>query len=153
MGAIAVGAIAGVLCAMAVGLKYKFGYDDSLDVVGVHLVGGVVGSVLIGFFASGKGQSDVAGVFYGDHKFDQLWKQLAGVGGVLVYSLVVSAILAFILDKTIGMRVPEDDEIAGIDQAEHAETAYDFSGAGGGAAKTGTVAAAVAGAESKKVDA
>ncbi|MER7405230.1 ammonium transporter [Streptomyces sp. NPDC000070] len=153
MGAIAVGAIAGVLCAMAVGLKYKFGYDDSLDVVGVHLVGGVVGSVLIGFFASGKGQSDAAGVFYGDHTFDQLWKQLAGVGGVLAYSLIVSALLAFILDKTIGMRVPEDDEIAGIDQAEHAETAYDFSGAGGGAAKTAAVAAGVAGAESKKVDA
>ncbi|MFC9128623.1 ammonium transporter [Streptomyces sp. NPDC057099] len=152
LGAIAVGAIAGVLCAMAVGLKYKFGYDDSLDVVGVHLVGGVVGSILIGFFASGKGQSDATGVFYGDHKFDQLWKQLAGVGGVLAYSLIVSAILAFVLHKTIGMRVPEDEEVAGIDQAEHAETAYDFSGAGGGAAKT-AVTAPVAAAASKKVDA
>ncbi|MDN3025136.1 ammonium transporter [Streptomyces sp. S.PB5] len=152
IGAICVGAIAGVLCAMAVGLKYKFGYDDSLDVVGVHLVGGVVGSVLIGFFASGKGQSDVAGVFYGDHKFDQLWKQLAGVGGVLAYSLIASAILAFLLDKTIGMRVTEDEEVAGIDQAEHAETAYDFSGAGGGAAKA-TVAAPADDAASKKVDA
>ncbi|WP_328343801.1 ammonium transporter [Streptomyces violaceus] len=152
MGAIAVGAIAGVLCAMAVGLKYKFGYDDSLDVVGVHLVGGVVGSILIGFFASGKGQSDATGVFYGDHTFDQLWKQLAGVGGVLAYSLIVSAILAFVLHKTIGMRVPEDEEVAGIDQAEHAETAYDFSGAGGGAAKTAATAP-VAAAASKKVDA
>ncbi|GAA2604046.1 ammonium transporter [Streptomyces violaceus] len=152
MGAIAVGAIAGVLCAMAVGLKYRFGYDDSLDVVGVHLVGGVVGSILIGFFASGKGQSDATGVFYGDHKFDQLWKQLAGVGGVLAYSLIVSAILAFVLHKTIGMRVSEDEEVAGIDQAEHAETAYDFSGAGGGAAKTAATAP-VAAAASKKVDA
>ncbi|KUM67995.1 ammonium transporter [Streptomyces curacoi] len=152
MGAIAVGAVAGVLCAMAVGLKYKFGYDDSLDVVGVHLVGGVVGSILIGFFASGKGQSEATGVFYGDHSFDQLWKQLAGVGGVLAYSLIVSAILAFVLDKTIGMRVSEDEEVAGIDQAEHAETAYDFSGAGGGAAKT-AVAAATAATASKKVDA
>ncbi|EFL35130.1 ammonium transporter [Streptomyces viridochromogenes DSM 40736] len=152
MGAIAVGAIAGVLCAMAVGLKYKFGYDDSLDVVGVHLVGGIAGSLLIGFFASGKGQSEATGVFYGNHSFDQLWKQLAGVGGVLAYSLIVSAILAFALDKTIGMRVPEDDEVAGIDQAEHAETAYDFSGAGGGAAKT-AVTAPVAAVASKKVDA
>ncbi|WP_031485127.1 ammonium transporter [Streptomyces bicolor] len=152
MGAIAVGAIAGVLCAMAVGLKYKFGYDDSLDVVGVHLVGGVVGSVLIGFFASGKGQSEATGVFYGDHSFDQLWKQLAGVGGVLAYSLIVSALIAFVLHKTIGMRVSEDEEVAGIDQAEHAETAYDFSGAGGGAAKT-AVAAPAAAAASKKVDA
>lgn len=137
---------------MAVGLKYKFGYDDSLDVVGVHLVGGVIGSLLIGFFATGKGQSTATGVFYGDHSFDQLWKQCAGVFAVLAYSLVVSAILAFLLDKTIGMRVSEDDEIAGIDQAEHAETAYDFSGAGGGAARTTASPAAVTDA-SKKVDA
>ncbi len=91
-------------------------------------------------------------MFYGDHKFDQLWKQLAGVGGVLAYSLIVSAILAFVLHKTIGMRVSEDEEVAGIDQAEHAETAYDFSGAGGGAAKTAATAP-VAAAASKKVDA
>ncbi len=151
LGAIAIGVIAGVLCAMAVGLKYKFGYDDSLDVVGVHLVGGILGSLLIGFFATGKGQSDVAGLFYGGG-LDQFWKQCAGVFGVLAYSLVVSAVLALLLDKTIGMRVSEDDEVAGIDQAEHAETAYDFSGAGGGAART-AVTAPVAPAESKKVDA
>ncbi|TXS53804.1 ammonium transporter [Streptomyces sp. uw30] len=151
LGAIAVGAIAGLLCAMAVGLKYKLGYDDSLDVVGVHLVGGVVGSLLIGFFASGKGQSEVKGLFYGGG-LDQFWKQCAGVFAVLAYSLVVSALLAFILDKTIGMRVSEDDEVAGIDQAEHAETAYDFSGAGGGAARTAAPAPAAA-AASKKVDA
>ncbi|MER6849321.1 ammonium transporter [Streptomyces flaveolus] len=153
LGAIAVGAIAGVLCAMAVGLKYKFGYDDSLDVVGVHLVGGIAGSLLVGFFASGKGQSDVQGLFYGGG-LDQFWKQCAGVFAVLAYSLVVSAVLAFALDKTIGMRVPEDDEVTGIDQAEHAETAYDFSGAGGGAARTAAPAAtAAAQAQSKKVDA
>ncbi|BBC32655.1 Ammonium transporter [Streptomyces graminofaciens] len=150
VGAIAVGAIAGLLCAMAVGLKYKLGYDDSLDVVGVHLVGGVVGSLLIGFFASGKGQSDVEGLFYGGG-LTQFWKQCAGVFAVLAYSLIVSAILAFILDKTIGMRVSEDDEVAGIDQAEHAETAYDFSGAGGGAARTAV--SSPVGAASKKVDA
>ncbi|MEV5642595.1 ammonium transporter [Streptomyces flaveolus] len=153
LGAIAVGAIAGVLCAVAVGLKYKFGYDDSLDVVGVHLVGGIAGSLLVGFFASGKGQSDVQGLFYGGG-LDQFWKQCAGVFAVLAYSLVVSAVLAFALDKTIGMRVPEDDEVTGIDQAEHAETAYDFSGAGGGAARTAAPAAtAAAQAQSKKVDA
>ncbi len=151
LGAIAVGAIAGVLCAMAVGLKYKFGYDDSLDVVGVHLVGGVAGSLLIGFFATGGGQSDVAGLFYGGG-LDQFWKQCAGVFGVLAYSLVASAVLAFLIDKTIGMRVPEDVEIAGIDQAEHAETAYDFSGAGGGSART-TGSAPAADTASKKVDA
>ncbi|MEU3662029.1 ammonium transporter [Streptomyces sp. NPDC032940] len=153
LGAIAVGAIAGVLCAMAVGLKYRFGYDDSLDVVGVHLVGGIAGSLLVGLFASGKGQSDVQGLFYGGG-LDQFWKQCAGVFAVLAYSLVVSAVLAFALDRTIGMRVPEDDEVRGIDQAEHAETAYDFSGAGGGAARTAAPAAtAAAQAQSKKVDA
>ncbi|MEU3507735.1 ammonium transporter [Streptomyces longwoodensis] len=154
LGAIAVGAIAGVLCAMAVGLKYRFNYDDSLDVVGVHLVGGVAGSLLIGFFATGKGQSDAQGLFYGGG-LDQFWKQCAGVFAVLGYSLVASAVLAFLLDRTIGMRVPEDDEVSGIDSAEHAETAYDFSGAGGGAARTtaAPAPAPVAGTAAKKVDA
>jgi Amt family ammonium transporter len=135
---------------MAVGLKYKFGYDDSLDVVGVHLVGGVVGSLLIGLFASGHGQSPVEGLFYGGG-MTQFWKQCAGVFAVLAYSLVASAILAFLIDKTIGMRVSEDEEVAGIDQAEHAETAYDFSGAGGGV--VGTAGPALAATQSKKVDA
>ncbi|MER6926297.1 ammonia channel protein, partial [Streptomyces spiralis] len=155
LGAIAVGVIAGVLCAMAVGLKYRFGYDDSLDVVGVHMVGGVLGSLLIGFFASGKGQSDVKGLFYGGG-LDQFWKQCAGVFAVLAYSLVASAVLAFLIDKTIGMRVTEDEEISGIDQAQHAETAYDFSGAGGGVAGALTAGAAsqsIQSAQSKKVDA
>ncbi|AIS00768.1 ammonium transporter [Streptomyces glaucescens] len=154
LGAIAVGAVAGLLCAMAVGLKYKLGYDDSLDVVGVHLVGGIAGSLLVGFFASGEGQSDVKGLFYGGDA-GQLGKQAAGVFAVLAYSLVVSAVLAFVLDRTIGMRVPEDDEVAGIDLAEHAETAYDFSGAGGGTSRSASAATALvtAPAESKKVDA
>ncbi|MFD3542885.1 ammonium transporter [Streptomyces sp. NPDC058662] len=152
LGAIAVGAIAGVLCAMAVGLKYKFGYDDSLDVVGVHLVGGIAGSLLVGLFATGGVQSDVAGLFYGGG-LEQLGKQAVGVFAVLAYSLVASALLAFLLDKTIGMRVSEDDEVSGIDQVEHAETAYDFSGAGGGASSRSTSATATAAAASKKVDA
>ncbi|MET8577437.1 ammonium transporter [Streptomyces sp. NPDC005012] len=149
LGAIAIGVIAGLLCAMAVGLKYKLNYDDSLDVVGVHLVGGIVGSLLIGFFATGEGQSDVAGLFYGGG-LDQLWKQAAGVFGVLAYSLVASAVLALIVHKTMGMRVDEDEEISGIDQAEHAETAYDFSGVGGSSSAKPT---APARAESNKVDA
>ncbi|MER6122943.1 ammonium transporter [Streptomyces sp. NPDC001795] len=151
MGAIAVGVIAGVACAAAVGLKFKFGYDDSLDVVGVHMVGGIIGSLLIGLFASGKGQSDVKGLFYGGG-MHQFWIQCAGVFGVLFYSLICAAILAFILDKTIGMRVTEDEEVSGIDQAEHAETAYDFSGAGGGIVG-GAVSALAAATQSKKVDA
>ncbi|WP_431037112.1 ammonium transporter [Streptomyces sp. P6-2-1] len=157
LGAIAVGAIAGLLCAMAVGLKFKFGYDDSLDVVGVHLVGGIVGSLLVGFFATGGVQSDAKGLFYGGG-LDQLGKQAAGVFGVLAYSLVVSALLAFLIDKTMGMRVSEDDEVSGIDQVEHAETAYDYSGAGGGSLPRSTSAplateTSAAAATNKKVDA
>ncbi|MEV5534192.1 ammonium transporter [Streptomyces prunicolor] len=148
LGAIAVGVIAGVLCAAAVGLKYKFNFDDSLDVVGVHLVGGIVGSLLIGLFATGGVGQTAKGLFYGGG-LDQLGKQFVGVGAVLGYSLVVSAILAFLIDKTIGFTVDEDVEVAGIDQAEHAETAYDFTGAGGGLSG-GTLNSATA---TKKVDA
>ncbi|MYW16945.1 ammonia channel protein, partial [Streptomyces sp. SID486] len=152
LGAIAVGAVAGVACAAAVGLKFRFGFDDSLDVVGVHMVGGIIGSLLIGFLATGKGQSSATGVFYGDHSFDQLWKQCAGVFAVLAYSLVVSAVLAFLLDRTLGMRVAEDREVSGIDQAEHAETAYDFSGTGGGVIGSAAPAQA-APQKNRKVDA
>ncbi|NGO85625.1 ammonium transporter [Streptomyces sp. 196(2019)] len=154
LGAIAVGAIAGVLCAMAVGLKYKFDYDDSLDVVGVHLVGGIIGSVLVGFFATGGVQSDAAGLFYGGG-VEQLGKQIVGVVAVLAYSLVVSGLIALVLHKTIGMRVSEDDEISGIDQVEHAETAYDFSGTGGGSVARTTAPATdpTAVPKAKKVDA
>lgn len=154
LGAIAVGAIAGVLCAMAVGLKYRFGYDDSLDVVGVHLVGGIIGSILVGFFATGGVQSDAKGLFYGGG-LEQLGKQAIGVVAVLAYSLVVSALIALLLDRTIGMRVSEDDEISGIDQVEHAETAYDFSGAGGGTVSRTTAPATdpTAAPKAKKVDA
>ncbi|MEU1622349.1 ammonium transporter [Streptomyces sp. NPDC005722] len=130
LGAIAVGAIAGVACAAAVGLKFRFGFDDSLDVVGVHMVGGIVGSLLIGFFATGGVGQTAKGVFYGGG-FDQLWKQFLGVGVVLAYSLVASAILAKLIDLVIGFTVSEETEVAGIDQAEHAETGYDFAGVAG----------------------
>ncbi|MFH8438689.1 ammonium transporter [Streptomyces sp. NPDC018007] len=154
LGALAIGALAGVLCAMAVGLKYRFGYDDSLDVIGVHLVGGVIGSVLVGFFATGGVQSDAQGLFYGGGP-EQLGKQVLGVVAVLAYSLAVSALLALAIHRTIGMRVSEDDEVSGIDQVEHAETAYDFSGAGGGSAAraTGPAPAPTAAPKTKKVDA
>ncbi|MFD5397856.1 ammonium transporter [Streptomyces sp. NPDC127097] len=131
LGAIAVGVIAGVLCAMAVNLKYKFGYDDSLDVIGVHLVGGVAGSLLVGLFATGGVQSEAKGLFYGGG-FEQLGRQAVGVFSVLLYSLIVSYVLAKAIDLVMGFRIGEDEEVAGIDQAAHAETAYDFTGAGGG---------------------
>ncbi|MFI5619290.1 ammonium transporter [Streptomyces sp. NPDC051567] len=152
LGALAVGAVSGLLCVMAVGLKYRFGYDDSLDVVGVHLVGGIAGSLLVGLFATGGVQSDAAGLFYGGG-LGQLGKQTVGVLAVLLYSLVVSALLALLVDKTMGMRVTEDEEVSGIDRVEHAETAYDFSGAGGGATSRSTPAPLPVAATGKKVDA
>jgi Amt family ammonium transporter len=126
MGAILLGLIAGVVCALAVGLKFRFGYDDSLDVVGVHLVGGVVGTVLIGLFADPGSPAAVAGLFYGGG-VDQLWRQVVGAVAVLAYSFVISLVLALLLKATIGIRLSDEDEVAGIDESEHAETGYDFS--------------------------
>jgi Amt family ammonium transporter len=131
VGALAIGLIAGVLCALAVSLKYKFKYDDSLDVVGVHLVGGLVGTLLIGFFATEAAPTGVNGLLYGGG-FDQLGKQAVGAGAVLLYSLVVTAIIALILKGIMGIRVTEEQEMGGLDLAEHAETAYVLDNTGGG---------------------
>ena len=131
LGAIVVGAIAGVLCALAVGLKYRLGYDDSLDVVGVHLVGGLWGTLAVGFFASAATTAGVDGLFYGGG-VDQLWRQAVGAGAVLLYSLVMTFVIGTAIQKTIGFRCTEQVEITGIDSIEHAETAYDFASLGGG---------------------
>jgi Amt family ammonium transporter len=126
VGALAIGAIGGCLCALAVGLKFKLGFDDSLDVVGVHMIGGLTGTLLIGLFAAPEAPAAVKGLFYGGG-FDQLWRQAVGAFAVLGYSFIVTTILALILKYTIGLRLPEEDEYQGIDEAEHAETAYDFA--------------------------
>jgi Amt family ammonium transporter len=131
VGALAIGATAGVLCALAVGLKFKFGFDDSLDVVGVHLVGGLVGTLMVGLVAAPEAPAAVAGLFYGGGT-DQLWRQAVGAFAVLGYSAVVTAILALLLKHTIGLRLDREAEAAGVDEAEHAETAYDFAVTGGG---------------------
>ncbi|MCX9191775.1 ammonia channel protein [Carbonactinospora thermoautotrophica] len=127
LGAIAIGLIAGVVCAFAVGLKYKLGYDDSLDVVGVHAVGGFVGSLLIGLFAtqSVTGPEGAAGLFYGGG-LTQLGKQAIGAFAVAAYSFVISFILAKAIDLTMGFRVSSEDEVTGVDLTTHAETAYEF---------------------------
>ncbi|MGH3437277.1 MAG: ammonium transporter [Sciscionella sp.] len=130
IGAIAVGAITGALCAVAIGLKYRLGFDDSLDVVGVHLVGGLSGTVLIGFFASALAPAGVNGLFYGGG-LDQLWRQALGAVTVLGYSFVLSFLLGWLVNKTVGFRLPHEAELRGIDEAEHAETAYQFGGIGG----------------------
>ena len=130
--AILIGAAAGVICAFAVTLKYRLGYDDSLDVVGVHLVGGVVGCLLIGVFATTEvNELGKDGLLYGG-SIDVLVTQAVGAGAVLLYSFVVTAVLALALKFTVGLRVSKDDEIAGIDLAEHAETAYELGDSGGG---------------------
>ena len=134
-GAIAVGAVAGVLCALAVGLKYRFGYDDSLDVVGVHLVGGLTGTIMIGLFAhvgdgvNGTWYPDGAlnGLFYGGG-INQLLAQIVVAVFAMVFSGVMTAIIAIAIKAAMGLRVKDEDEIGGVDLAVHGETAYETLG-------------------------
>jgi len=125
--AVLIGFIAGLLCSLAVGLKYKFGFDDSLDVVGVHLVGGLWGCISIGFFGSSAVNSlGIDGLLYGGGS-TLLGKQAFGAFMVMAYSFVVTLILGYIIDKTIGFRVKPESEIAGIDLSELSESAYEMA--------------------------
>ena len=125
--AVVIGLIAGIVCALAVGLKYKFNFDDSLDVVGIHLIGGLWGSLSIGFFGSAAVNSiGLNGILYGGGT-DLLGKQAFGAFFVLGYSFIATLIIGFIIDKTIGFRVKTDAEVAGIDYDQHAETAYELT--------------------------
>src|SRR5271166_4829088 len=132
LGALVVGLVAGVVCALAVGLKFKLGFDDSLDVVGVHLCGGLAGTLLVGLLAAPEspainGVTGVSkGLFYGGG-WSQLERQAVGAFSVLIYSAVVTLILALILKYTIGLRLNPEAEDSGIDEAEHAESGYDFA--------------------------
>lgn len=119
-GALIIGVVAGALCALSVGLKFKLGYDDSLDVVAVHLVGGIVGTIMIGFVGVDVGLFNGGGT-------EQLVKQVIGAGAVLGYSFVATLIIGKIVDLTIGFRITHDQEVAGIDLAIHAERAYELS--------------------------
>ncbi|MFN2503062.1 MAG: ammonium transporter [Acidimicrobiales bacterium] len=119
MASIAIGLIAGVLCFLCIQLKFKFGYDDSLDVVAVHLVGGLSGSIMLGIFAN----ESVGGLLAGGGS-SLLGNQLVAVGATLAWSFIVSFILAKVIDATIGLRVQTDDEDRGLDLSQHAETAY-----------------------------
>ena len=113
------GLLAGALCALAIDLKFALGFDDSLDVVGIHLVGGIVGTLFIGVFGRG------VGLAFGNG-FEQLGKQAIGAGSVLVYSFVLAYIIGWCVEKTVGFRVKAEDEIAGIDTVVHGEEAYAF---------------------------
>lgn len=131
LGASIIGLIAGVLCALAVGLKYKLKYDDSLDVVGVHLVGGLVGTLLIDFLATEAAPAGVNGLLYGGGA-EQLGKQAIGAFAVLFYSLILTFIIGYLIKVTMGFRVSEDVEVSGVDLEEHAESAYELGDSGGG---------------------
>ena len=125
--AVVIGLFAGIFCSLAVSLKYKFNIDDSLDVVGVHLVGGIWGSLAIGLFgASAVNSVGVDGLFYGGGTA-LLGKQAIGVALVAVYSFIATLIIGYAIEKTIGFRVKRDIEVAGIDLNEHAETAYEMT--------------------------
>ena len=136
-GAIAIGALAGIICAFAVTLKYRLRIDDSLDVVGVHLVGGIVGCLAIGVFATTSvNELGKDGLLYGGG-LGLLGIQAIGAFAVLAYSFIISLVLALILKATVKVRVSEDDEIGGIDRAVHAEGAYELGDTGGGGAFAG----------------
>jgi Amt family ammonium transporter len=143
--AILLGLLAGAVCALAVGLKYRLGFDDSLDVVGVHLVGGIIGCLYLGFFSTAKanvnGTGGVAadGLFYGGG-WGLLGNQALAAGSVLLYSFVLAFVIGFAINKTIGFRLDREDEETGVDLVEHAESAYETVPTGGfrpGGALTG----------------
>jgi ammonium transporter, Amt family len=148
VGSIVIGILAGAICSLAVGLKWRLGFDDSLDVVGVHLVGGAFGALSLGFLAQGEG------LFYGGD-ISLLGKQALAVGAVGGYSFVLAYVIGKALDLTVGFRIPAEDEVEGVDLFAHAETGYDIHSAGtGSSALTGKPGAlAQAGADSKGVNA
>ncbi|MEU7853712.1 ammonium transporter [Nonomuraea sp. NPDC049141] len=124
--AMLLGLIAGAVCAYAVGLKYRFNFDDSLDVVGVHLVGGVIGAVSLGFLAAYPFlEQQNKGLFYGGG-LTQLGLQVLGPIAIGGYSFIITWVVAKIIDKTMGFRIPVEDEVTGIDVTTHAETGYDL---------------------------
>ena len=126
--AVVIGFVAGILCSLAVGLKYVFNIDDSLDVVGVHLVGGIWGSLSLGIFGTAAVNSiGLDGLLYGGGT-ELLMKQLLGVGLVFAYSFIVTLIIGFAIEKTMGFRIKRENELEGIDLVEHAESAYEFAG-------------------------
>ena len=109
-------------------MKFKFGYDDALDVVGIHLVGGILGSLLLGFFAdSGVNPAAADGWFNGGGS-ELLGKQLLAVGATLVWSFVVTFVIAKAIAVTVGLRAKTEDELMGLDISLHGESGYHLSG-------------------------
>jgi Amt family ammonium transporter len=152
MSAILIGAVAGVLCYTACNVKSKLGYDDSLDVVGVHGVGGTWGALATGLFAT-KLVNDAGGdgLFYGNPR--QLWVQFLAVLVTWILGFVMTIIILKVLEAVMGLRVSEADELAGLDLSQHSETAYVLGGSGYGeysaGGGTGAFAEAMRAAEAR----
>ena len=115
--AIVLGLVAGAVCALAIDLKFKLGFDDSLDVVGIHLIGGLIGTLYLGIFANGTGL-----IYSGSGT--QLLVQAIAAFSVLIYSFVLAFVIGYVIEKTMGFRVKNEDEIAGIDTVVHGEEGY-----------------------------
>jgi Amt family ammonium transporter len=132
--AVLLGLVAGGVCALATAVKFKLGFDDSLDVVGVHFVGGWIGCLFIGFFATVQADGGAyvkhEGLFYGGGG-TQLLAQFEGAGIVTIWSFVIAFIIGSLLKVTGLLRLKKEDELEGIDISEHKESAYDFTGGGG----------------------
>ena len=127
IGAFVIGLLAGVVCQLAIRLKYRLGYDDSLDVVAIHGVGGLLGMLLIGLFATeAVNPAGADGLLYGGG-LGQLGRQLVAVLATAAFAFTVTFVLAWLISRTVGFRVDPEVESEGIDEAEHAETAYDFT--------------------------
>ncbi|WP_306370841.1 ammonium transporter [Nocardiopsis sp. CC223A] len=124
VGAVVLGLLAGAICAYAISWKFKFKYDDALDVVGIHMVGGIIGCLALGFLAA-EATGGSAGLFYGGG-VGLLAVQAISVVGVMVYSFVVTFVIGKIIDLVIGFRIPEEVETNGLDHELHAESAYAF---------------------------
>ena len=135
LGAAAVGLAAGVVCSYAVAWKFRFDYDDSLDVVGVHFVGGVVGTLLIGLFATATMTGGAEGLLYGGGA-GQLVRQAVAVLAVAAYTFLVTYGIGKAIDRLMGVRASEEEELTGLDQTVHAESAYDHGGLGHATAQT-----------------
>ena len=126
VGSVMLGMVAGIACAYAVGLKFRLGIDDSLDVVGVHLVGGLVGTIGVGFLATSAAPAKVDGLLHGGG-LAPVWAQIIGAVTVLAYSFVMTSAIGWVLHKTLGFRVDPDTEARGVDLGQHAETAYELT--------------------------
>ncbi|WP_348787969.1 ammonium transporter [Leifsonia sp. NPDC080035] len=121
--AIVLGLVAGAVCALAVDLKFRLGFDDSLDVVGIHLVGGLIGTLWIGFFGFTKVDGKFTSLLYGG-SWSQLGAQAIGAFSVLIYSFVLAYAIGWVIQKTMGFRITNEDELAGVDTIVHGEEGY-----------------------------